>query len=91
MYAEIDLEAEAHQVPLPDASQDYIISSHVIEHLPDPISAFFAWSWLLKPGGTVFMIVPHRDAHAPDKSRPVSTVEELFEAGFEKWTPDEHP
>lgn len=72
-------------------SQDYIISSHVIEHLPDPISAFIEWARLLKPGDTVFMIVPHRDAHPPDKNRPVSTVDELMAAYTECYTPDTHP
>jgi SAM-dependent methyltransferase len=85
------LSVQAHAVPLPDASQDYVISSHVIEHLPDPIGAFIEWTRLLKPGGTVFMIVPHRDAHPPDKSRPVSTVDELVEAYANCYTPDTHP
>ena len=46
--AVIDIEAEAHAVPLPDASQDYIISSHVVEHLPDPI---FSLTHVSREGG----------------------------------------
>src|SRR4051812_6834966 len=38
-YAEIDLTGDAASIPVESGSQDYVISSHVIEHVPDPISA----------------------------------------------------
>lgn len=72
-------------------SQDYVISSHVIEHLPDPIGAFIEWTRLLKPGGTIFMIVPHRDALPADKGRPISPMDEIETAYRENYTPDTHP
>lgn len=90
-YAEIDIEAEAHDVPLPDESQDYIISSHVIEHIPNPIAAFLEWNRFLKPDGIIFMIVPKRDAHPPDKLRPISTLEEIIEAYEQNYTVDTFP
>ena len=36
-YAVIDVQAEAHALPFEDSSQDYVISSHVFEHLPGKV------------------------------------------------------
>jgi len=90
-YAEIDIVAEAHAVSLPDASQDYIISSHVAEHLPNPIAAFIEWTRLLKPGGIVLMIVPQPDAHPHDAKLPVSMLTEITEAHLLDYTVDTWP
>jgi hypothetical protein len=37
--ADIDPKGLADSIPVPDRSQDFVISSHVIEHVPDAISA----------------------------------------------------
>jgi SAM-dependent methyltransferase len=84
-YAEIDICAEAHKLPIESGSQDYLISSHVVEHLPNPIESFLEWNRVLKPGGIVLMIVPLPGAHPPDAGRPIVTVNELrlgYEAGY---------
>lgn len=39
---------------------DYVISSHNIEHLPDPISFFKHCAAILRPGGYVSMAIPDR-------------------------------
>ncbi len=57
---EVDIVAGGDDVPFPDASQDFIVSSHVIEHFPNPIKALIEWNRLVKPGGIIFMIVPHK-------------------------------
>lgn len=47
-YAEIDYEAEADDLPFEADSQEYIISSHVFEHLPNPLKALadiYIWVW----------------------------------------------
>ena len=90
-YANIDVVGEADNIPLPDASQDYVISSHVVEHLPDPVGAFFEWQRVLKDGGIVFMILPKPDAHAPDRTRPITTPQELLQAHQERYTLASHP
>src|SRR4029079_14144421 len=61
-YAEVDLKGEADAIPVPDGSQDYVLSSHVIEHVTDTIGAFLEWKRVLRPGGIVFMVFPKRDA-----------------------------
>jgi len=78
-YAKIDICAEAHCLPLSAGTQEYVVSSHVVEHLPNPVAAFFEWNRVLKLGGVIVMIVPLPGAHPPDAGRPIVTVEELME------------
>ena len=78
-YAEIDVTASAEKLPVPDSSQDYIISSHVFEHLPDPIKALLEWNRVVRNGGYIFMIVPQRDALETDKGRPLTSLEQWLD------------
>lgn len=79
-YAEPDIRAAAESTGLPDASQDYVISSHVVEHFPNPIQAFAEWSRIVKPGGIIFMIIPQRNALPSDMERPISSIGEIVAA-----------
>jgi SAM-dependent methyltransferase len=72
--AAIDIEASAESIPLHDASQDFVLSSHVLEHLPDPIRALVEWDRLLRRGGICFIIHPLRHALPGDESRPLTTT-----------------
>src|SRR4051812_22293266 len=42
-------------------SFDYVFSSHCLEHMHDPRSAIAGWWALVKPGGTLMVIVPDED------------------------------
>jgi SAM-dependent methyltransferase len=77
--AAIDIEASAEEIPLDNASQDFIVSSHVVEHLPDLIRALVEWDRLLRPGGICFIVHPLRDAFPGDESRPLTTIEHYLE------------
>jgi SAM-dependent methyltransferase len=76
-YALIDIVAEAHRIPVPAGSQDYVISSHVFEHFPDPLSALNEWQRIVAVGGIIFITVPQREAHPSDVGRPLTTWEEV--------------
>ncbi|HZR82565.1 MAG TPA: methyltransferase domain-containing protein [Candidatus Binatia bacterium] len=59
------------------ASVDFVIASHVIEHVPNPIHAFYAWHRVLRPGGLALCIVP--DARFTfDKGRELTSFEHLL-------------
>lgn len=62
---------------------DYIVSSHNIEHCPDPITFFRGCEEVLKHGGYLSMIVPDRRG-CFDYFRPNSTTAEMLSAFFEK-------
>lgn len=38
---------------------DYIFSSHCLEHLPDWVGALDYWHTKLRPGGVLFLYLPH--------------------------------
>jgi SAM-dependent methyltransferase len=38
---------------------DYVYSSHCLEHLPDWVTALDYWTENLKPGGVLFLYLPH--------------------------------
>lgn len=90
-YAKVDLVGEAHAMTLGDTSQDYVISSHVVEHLPDLISAFLEWNRILRPGGIIFMVFPKRDAAELDRGRPITPLQHFIDDYTSKQTIWTHP
>jgi SAM-dependent methyltransferase len=48
----------ADSLPVPDGSLDFVFSSHVFEHLPNPLGHLVHWHKKLKPGGLILAVVP---------------------------------
>lgn len=44
---------------LPEGQVDYIFSSHCLEHLPDWVAALDHWTDRIRPGGILFLYLPH--------------------------------
>ncbi len=89
---QVDLVAPGDNIPLPDNSADFVISSHVIEHFPDPIRALKEWRRIVRPGGYIYVIGPHKE-RTFDKDRPRTTLAELIERhqnSFPPETEDKH-
>jgi SAM-dependent methyltransferase len=61
---------------LDDASQDYVIASHVLEHMADPIGLLDEIHRVLKPGGIALILLPDM-RRTFDRSRPVTSLEHL--------------
>ncbi len=57
----ITLEDEFDAYNLPEKKYDYIFSSHTLEHLPDYVRAIEYWKEHLKPGGILYLYLPHPD------------------------------
>lgn len=62
---------------IPDASLDFVIASHVIEHLEDPLGALENWLRVLRPGGVVYIGVPDA-SQTFDSQRPRTTAEHVL-------------
>lgn len=75
--APIDLPADAADIPIADDGTDFVVHSHVWEHLPNPLAALEEWVRVVRPGGFIFAIVPKRDADPPDRDRPITSLPEL--------------
>ncbi len=63
---------------LPAGSYDAVLSSHVVEHLADPIGALRGWVRIVRPGGHLLLVVPHKEGSF-DHRRPTTTLAHLRE------------
>jgi SAM-dependent methyltransferase len=63
-----NLLADAAVLPVAPASLDFLIASHVLEHLPFPLAALRAWYQVLAPGGVLLLRVPDK-RYTFDKGR----------------------
>src|SRR5438874_3078898 len=78
-FATIDISADAASIPVPDDSTDFVLHSHVWEHLPNPFIALDEWVRITRACGYLFVIVPKRDAAASDKDLPVTSLPSLVQ------------
>jgi SAM-dependent methyltransferase len=64
--------------PLADDSYDAILSSHVLEHFANPLGALREWLRVLRPGGHLVTVAPHKEGCA-DHRRPTTPLAHLLE------------
>ena len=79
------------RIPVPDRSEDFILSSHVLEHLPNVVGAFLEWDRIVRNGGYVFMIVPLKGALPQDAGRELTPLDHFVECYRQHWDLDTHP
>ena len=60
-----------------DASLDFVVANHVIEHTEDPLAALAAWLRVLRPGGVAFLAVPDM-RHTFDRGREETPTEHVL-------------
>lgn len=59
-----------------DASLDFVVCCHVLEHLKNPVQALGEMMRVLRPGGRAALAIPDK-AHTFDKDRPLTAWAEL--------------
>jgi SAM-dependent methyltransferase len=57
---------------------DFVLSSHMLEHSANPIKALSEWLRVVRPGGTLLLVLPHRDGTF-DHRRPITPLEHLID------------
>jgi SAM-dependent methyltransferase len=62
----------------PENAYDVIFSSHVIEHLANPLRALAAWRRVTSPGGYLLLVAPHMQGTF-DHRRPLTSIEHMVE------------
>jgi SAM-dependent methyltransferase len=65
-------------------SYSFVLSSHVLEHVANPVLALTEWVRVLNVEGILVLVVPHREGTF-DRRRPVTTLEHLI-SDFERKT-----
>jgi SAM-dependent methyltransferase len=73
-----DLIADAMQLPVAPASLDFLIASHVLEHLPSPLAALRGWYEALAPKGALLLKVPDK-RHTFDANRSRTLLPRLID------------
>lgn len=61
-----DVACDAQLLPFADASFDSVVSSHMVEHLRDPIAALQEMARVLCTGGVMAHVIPDR-RHTPHR------------------------
>ena len=61
---------------IPDASQDFVIANHFIEHTEDPIRTLKTFLRILRKDGIIYMAVPEKN-FSFDKDRKITTFGHL--------------
>lgn len=59
-----------HMFGVPDESFFTVYASHILEHIRNPGEALQNWYRILKPGGHLIVLVPHRDRYEKKMELP---------------------
>lgn len=51
----------AENIPYADETFSFVCSEHVLEHLGNPIEGLLEWVRVVRPGGVIFLFLPHKD------------------------------
>jgi SAM-dependent methyltransferase len=60
-----------------DNQYDFVLSCHNLEHLANPLKALLEWKRIIKDGGFLVIVLPHKDKTF-DHRRPVTTLEHII-------------
>jgi SAM-dependent methyltransferase len=60
-----------------DASQDFVIANHFLEHCEDPLGALGNMIRVLRPGGVLYLAVPDK-RFTFDAARPVTSTDHVL-------------
>ena len=69
---------DACALPFHDSSLRYVATSHVIEHVANPLAAFREWYRVLRHRGIIYMVVPDR-RRTWDHPRPLTPVDHMID------------
>jgi len=80
--------AEARELScIPDETYDFVLASHVLEHVANPLSALQEWKRVLRPGGVMLVVVPDK-LRTFDHNRPLTPFHHI-EADFQGKTTED--
>lgn len=78
LHVDILCNGEDIDIMFEENTYDFVLSSHSLEHIWNPIKALRAWIKVIKPGGYVFLVLPHREHDFSTVNLPSTTLAELI-------------
>jgi SAM-dependent methyltransferase len=81
----VDVVARAEELPFADDAFDFVLASHVAEHLPDPIKGLREWARVARR--YIYVILP-QPTNQHNHGRPLTPLTELVERherGLHSW------
>jgi SAM-dependent methyltransferase len=63
---------------VPDASYDFVLSSHNLEHFANPVKALKEWQRVSRPGGSLILVLPNYH-YTFDHQRTPTSVAHMFD------------
>jgi SAM-dependent methyltransferase len=72
---------------VPDGAYDVLLASHVIEHIANPLRALDAWRRVVRPGGHLLLVAPHKE-RTFDRRRPTTPLAHMVE-DYERGTTED--
>lgn len=83
---------DASSLSFADASFDRLIATHVLEHLVSPHEVLREWARVLKPGGTMTLVLPCDPGLGWRLGRAIGSRSKFIKAGIEYdyWMAREH-
>lgn len=74
-YQYIAEATDLHEIQ--EGSYEFVLSSHNLEHVANPLKALYEWRRVLQPGGTLILVLPEKE-NTFDHKRPFTTFEHLL-------------
>jgi SAM-dependent methyltransferase len=62
---------------LASESYDFLLASHVLEHIANPLKALHEWKRVVRSDGILILVIPHRDGTF-DHLRPVTALDHII-------------
>ncbi len=73
-----DYYGDACELPFFDSSVPYVATSHVLEHVANPLLALSEWFRVTRHGGIIYMVIPDR-RRIFDRLRPLTDPDHMLE------------
>jgi len=64
--------------PIESGAYEAVVSAHMLEHSADPIKALVEWIRVIRTGGILLLVLPHKDGTF-DRRRPCTTLSHMKE------------
>lgn len=87
----VDVVAFADDLPFPDNHFDFLLNSHIFEHVPNSLKCLAEWHRVVKHNGIIYSIIPKRDSLVSDSRLPITTIDHHFSDYLLCETHETHP